>query len=190
MNHMGIAILENEAVRRLAHPLTVDEFCRAAAAGALPDNVELFEGAVLEKMTKSPRHSNTVRKLQTLLLQSLPKGLIVSVEQPLTTASSQVEPDLAVIEDGPAQYEEHHPTTALLVVEVALSSLELDREKGRVYAGAAVPEYWIVNLAENVVEVFIEATSAGYRTRTLFRPGEEIPFHLSGALGVAVSSLM
>ncbi len=187
---MAIAILENEAVRRLAHPLTVDEFCRAAAAGALPDNVELFEGAVLEKMTKSPRHSNTVRKLQTLLLPSLPKGLIVSIEQPLTTASSQVEPDLAVIEDRPERYEIRHPTTALLVIEVAVSSLELDREKGRVYAGAAVPEYWVVNLVENVVEVFTEPTSAGFRTRTLFRAGDVVPLNLGGDAGLPVSNFM
>jgi Uma2 family endonuclease len=49
---------------------------------------------------------------------------------------------------------EHHPRTALLVVEVAGDSPRLDRRtKAALYARAGIPEYWIVNLAETTVEV-------------------------------------
>ena len=42
-----------------------------------------------------------------------------------------------------------------LVVEVAESSLSLDREhKGSLYARAGVADYWILNLAQNVLEVY------------------------------------
>jgi Uma2 family endonuclease len=41
------------------------------------------------------------------------------------------------------------------VVEVADSSLALDREhKGSLYARARLPEYWIVNLVDRVLEVY------------------------------------
>jgi Uma2 family endonuclease len=44
-------------------------------------------------------------------------------------------------------YAAAHPRTALLVVEVADSSLLQDRlTKAPLYAAAGIPEYWLVNL--------------------------------------------
>jgi Uma2 family endonuclease len=75
---------------------------------------------------------------------------------------SEPEPDLAVVAGDARVYMKEHPTTALLVVEVADSSLAFDRQrKGRIYAAAAIPEYWIVNLAERVLEVYRMPAVAG-----------------------------
>jgi Uma2 family endonuclease len=66
-------------------------------------------------------------------------------------------PDIAVVSGSPRDYLSLHPTTALLVVEVSEASLKTDREvKGSLYAKAGIPEYWIVNLKERVVEVYRE----------------------------------
>jgi Uma2 family endonuclease len=50
---------------------------------------------------------------------------------------------------------QEHPTRAVLVIEVADSSLHFDRrEKGSLYARARIAEYWIVNLIDRVLEVY------------------------------------
>ena len=76
-----------------------------------------------------------------------------------------------------AQSLEHHPRTALLVIEVAGESLRLDRKsKAALYARAGIPEYWIVNLAESTVEVHREPdpTTGSYRVRTAVSSGETL----------------
>lgn len=69
-----------------------------------------------------------------------------------------------------ARSREHHPRTALLVVEVAGDSLAFDRQvKAALYARAGIPEYWIVNLAETTVEVHRDPHTAtgAYRARVV-----------------------
>jgi len=69
-----------------------------------------------------------------------------------------------------ARSREHHPRTALLVVEVAGDSLPLDRQaKASLYARAEIPEYWIINLAEATVEVHRDPDSpaSAYRTKVV-----------------------
>ena len=68
--------------------------------------------------------------------------------------ASEPEPDVAVVSGEPAAYRAAHPGTAALVVEVADSSLRLDRRlKAALYARNRLQEYWIVNLADATLEV-------------------------------------
>ena len=76
----------------------------------------------------------------------------VRQEQPLSLADSEPEPDVSIV-PGRAQDYAEHPTTALLVVEVAVTSEELDREKISLYAEANVGEYWLVLAQERAVEI-------------------------------------
>ena len=103
----------------------------------------------------------------------------VRLHSPLALdAESEPEPDVAVVAGAPRDYLGVHPTTAVLVVEVADSSLRLDRRlKGGLYARAGLPDYWIVNLAEGVVEVHRHPQAvadaphgAGYRSVEVLRP--------------------
>jgi Uma2 family endonuclease len=49
-----------------------------------------------------------------------------------------------------------HPSHALLVVEVADTSLDMDRRhKGSLYARSGIAEYWIVNLPARCVELHL-----------------------------------
>ena len=76
-----------------------------------------------------------------------------------------------------ARSREHHPRTALLVVEVAGDSLRLDRQtKAALYARAGIPEYWIVNLAETTVEVLRDPDSrtGAYGTRAVGLSGDRL----------------
>ena len=76
-------------------------------------------------------------------------------------------------------------------MEVADSSLPQDRlSKARIYAGAGIPEYWIVNLVERQLEVFREPTSVGYaRTRILALGDSIAPLACPGTL-VSVADLL
>jgi Uma2 family endonuclease len=88
---------------------------------------------------------------------------------------SAPEPDLAVVSGARDDYGDAHPSHPVLVVEVAESSLDLDREhKGSLYARAALEDYWIVNLIERVVEVYRDprpdpSAPYGWRYRSVER---------------------
>jgi hypothetical protein len=75
----------------------------------------------------------------------------------------------------PRPYDREHPSTALLVIEVADSSLEQDRGlKATICAGAAIPELWVVNLVDRRVEVHLEPVASRYRRVVTLRPGEAL----------------
>jgi Uma2 family endonuclease len=86
-----------------------------------------------------------------------------------------------------------HPTRALLVVEVADSSLGSDRlSKSRIYAAAGIPEYWIVNLRGSAVEVHRDPdfASAVYRTTLVRRAGDRLELVALSDARVTVEDLL
>ena len=82
-----------------------------------------------------------------------------------------------------------HPTTARLAVEVAISSLELDREKAVLYAEAAVPEYWIVLGEEKAVEVYLAPQDGRYTRQRCYHRDETIHSAALPALVVDLTAL-
>jgi Uma2 family endonuclease len=95
---------------------------------------------------------------------------------------SEPEPDISVVPGSFRDYRHGHPPRAVLIVEVAESSLSLDRAlKGSLYARARVPEYWIVNLVDRALEVHRDpvadaAARYGWRYTTVatLRVGETV----------------
>ncbi|MBE7439760.1 MAG: Uma2 family endonuclease [Spirochaetales bacterium] len=97
--------------------------------------------------------------------RALPIGHYLRSEQPLTLLASEPEPDIAIV---PGHWQDHttaHPDRALLVVEIALSSLKLDRSKAEIYARAGIPEYWIVDLDQHQLEQYSDPASGRYSQR-------------------------
>jgi Uma2 family endonuclease len=135
----------------------VDDYHHMIEAGTLgeDDHVQLIAGAVVAMTPQGPAHALVIQNLTRLVAQGLAADLALRPQLPLTLPDdSEPEPDLAVVRLADARSREHHPRTALLVVEVAGDSLRLDRQtKAALYARAGIPEYWIVNLAESTVEV-------------------------------------
>jgi Uma2 family endonuclease len=103
----------------------------------------------------------------------------VQVQAPLALGTdSEPEPDVAVISGSRRDYAEH-PQAALLVIEVADSSLRFDRQvKGPLYARAGIPEYWIVNLVDRTLEVYRQPEQRDdawdYRLVQSLRPEESV----------------
>lgn len=126
-------------------------------------------------------------------MRQLGDDLRVLSQLPLTLAGdSEPEPDLAVVRAGEAASVTRHPGSALLVIEVAGESLRLDRQaKAALYARSAIPEYWIVNLADAAVEVHRDPDppSALYRRTFTARPGDALEAQSVPGLRVDVGVL-
>ncbi len=152
--------------------LSAVQYDALVAAGMLDgQRVELLEGVLVEVAPSSPEHSATVRAVARALLEQLPSGWDVREEKPLRVSpSSEPEPDIAVVRD--ADWSTAHPTTALVLVEVARTSLVVDLEvKPAVYAAAGVREYWVIDLAARVVHVHRRPTRDGYDEVVVHRAG-------------------
>ncbi|MDR3401311.1 MAG: Uma2 family endonuclease [Chthoniobacter sp.] len=181
------AILELPEVRRRVSHLSVEEYHRLDEFNENGKRTELIRGIVIEKMSKSPLHATIATRLFKLILPVLPSDFTARLEQPLTLADSEPEPDVSVIRGSDADFKEAHPSTASLVVEVAVSSLELDREIATLYAEAEVEEYWIILGYEKAVEVYRRPVAGVYQEKTTVKmdetltcgsvPGLAIPLH-------------
>lgn len=147
------------------------------------DRVELIEGEILVMSPEKSRHAAVVDLVAEALRRIVGSGHTVRVQHPLGLGtSSEPEPDLCVVPGTPRDYLSAHPTTALLVVEVADSSLAFDQTtRARLYAAAGLPEYWIVNLVDRCVEVHRVPGEAGYVQVTRHDVGELSPLVLPGA---------
>jgi Uma2 family endonuclease len=134
-------------------------------------------------------HGMGVANLTQLLVRLVGDRALVWPQGPIQISpGSRPEPDIALLK--PQRYSAKKPVTpsdVLLVVEVADTTLKYDREeKGPLYAEAGIPEYWIVNLPERVIEVYIEPSGGSYKqTRKLHR-GEmlTLPAELGGSVEV------
>ncbi|GIV98280.1 MAG: hypothetical protein KatS3mg057_2937 [Herpetosiphonaceae bacterium] len=147
---------------------TVTEYERMVEAGILAedDRVELLEGEILTMSPVGSRHVATVNRLNALLNRLVGAQCIVSVQNPIRLSQhSEPEPDIALLRSR-ADYYAHQlasPTDILLIIEVADTSLDYDRQvKIPLYAQAGIPEVWIVDLDHDCVIQFADLTGRTY----------------------------
>jgi hypothetical protein len=161
---LGVLARYPAAPRRL---LTVDEYHRMGEAGILTedDRVELIEGELVAMAPIGSEHVAASNELTRLLVQAVAGRVIVSVQNPVRlTRRSEPQPDFAVLRPR-ADYRTilPRPEDALLVVEIAASSLDYDRAvKLALYARSRIPEVWIVNLAAGEAETYRSPVGDGY----------------------------
>lgn len=143
-----------------------EAFYRLGELGVLDDSrrYELIEGDIYAMPPIDPEHGVTVEVVSRLLRrhEQLPQ-YHARVQNPLRLGARELIPDLAIVVGAPEDYRRQHPTHALLVVEIADTTLEFDRtRKLPLYAGAGIPECWILNLRERVLEVYREPLGTRY----------------------------
>ncbi len=157
-------------------PLKRVEYERLAELGAFRDErVELVHGRIVRMSPIGGPHSYAVTRLVEILVLALHGRARIQSQSPFAASDdSEPEPDVAVVPVG--DYLDAPPGKAFLLVEVAHSSLEDDRGwKASLYAACGVPQYWIVNLAEDVFEVYSEPGVGGYARVTRHARGDELP---------------
>jgi Uma2 family endonuclease len=132
------------------------EYERLVDLGVFTDeHLELLDGVLVVREPQGSAHAAIVTTVGQVLATAFGDGWHTRLHSPLALGEySEPEPDVAVVAGEPKDYLVTHPSTAALVVEVADSSLRLDRRfKAAVYARAGLREYWIVNLVDRVLEV-------------------------------------
>jgi Uma2 family endonuclease len=171
-------------------PLARAEYDRLVDLGFFEDErVELLRGALVRMSPQGAPHANAPARLMARLILALGDRAHVRAHSPLALDDwSEPEPDIAVV--APGDYSRAHPTTALLVVEAADSSLRKDRRiKAELYAERDIPEYWIINLVEGVVEVHTLPVGGRYTNVTTRGVGERLCVSAFPDVSVEVSAL-
>lgn len=157
------------------HRLSIDEYHRLIASGGVEEGArfELIDGLLLDMSPKSPEHEKAIAWLMEWILDHEDRAHHqLRVCGALTIGTSEPEPDLMVIERPPPR--DAHPSRALLVIEVALSSKERDLTvKPDLYAGA-VEEYWVVDLQARHVVVHRDGAAGTYRDVAVVAPAAEL----------------
>ena len=153
-------------------PLRRVEYDSLVELGFFTDErLELLEGILVPMSPQGGRHASSIQKLTMALAPALVGRAELRVQSPFAASEeSEPEPDLAVVPEG--DYVSEHPARAFLLIEVADSSIERDRAKARLYAACGVPEYWLVNLEADAVEVFRSPSRDGYTSVARFGRGE------------------
>jgi Uma2 family endonuclease len=159
----------------LVRGLRRTEYDKLAELGAFgSERVELLYGTVVTMSPKGPAHESVSQRMTRLFVRAFEGRASVRIQAPFAASDgSEPEPDVALVPLG--DYDQAHPVSAHLIVEIAQSSLPLDRTtKAALYAECGVPEYWIVNLVDGLVEVHSEIASGAYTRITPCRRGERI----------------
>ena len=159
------------------HQFTLQEFEQflKAQPSESTQRFELIEGVIYEMPPIGAEHAYTVDILTTLLVRSIEHpGYLVRVQSSIQIEESQPQPDLVVLRQSEAlRHTLPGAEDCLLVVEVADSSVRYDREvKAALYARAGIPEYWLVNLPEGLIQQYEAPKEGEYRTLRLWRRGD------------------
>ena len=161
-------------------PISVGDYHRMGDANIFhaDERVELLNGRIVAMPPIGPDHAYVVTKLDGLLRAVFGGRAEVRSQQPLTLDSgSEPEPDLVLARHPAERYRKTHPTASdvFLVIEVSNATLAYDRgEKLAAYARSGVREYWIVNLADQVLEQHAEPKGEAFAHRRVFRPGDNV----------------
>ncbi|WP_149537923.1 Uma2 family endonuclease [Siccirubricoccus phaeus] len=178
------------------HKLDVRDYYRMGEAGIFEPGmrVELIEGEIIDMAPIGSEHGGIVNRLNRFSVRGVGDRAVVSVQGPLRLSEfSEPEPDLLLLKPRADDYTGQHPTAAdvLLLIEVANTSLRYDRDvKLPLYARHGVPEVWIVNLTEGLIEVYRDPKGEAYLTTRRAARGETLePAALPG-LRLAVAEVL
>lgn len=180
---------------------TVDEYHRLVEAGALTedDNVELLDGLLVCRSAHTPAHDSSVHLTSAALSAVGLEAWCIRIQSAITLAESEPEPDVVLARGTARTFARRHPGPADLglAVEVSDTTLAGDRsDKGRIYARARIPCYWIINLIDRQVEVYTQPSGSGaaasYGRRDDYPAGTSAPLVLDGAkvADIAVQDLL
>jgi Uma2 family endonuclease len=175
---------------------TLDEYHRMGELGILheEDRVELIHGEIIHLTPIGPPHAWTVARLAQRLAREVGDRAVVWPQNPVEVSSdTEPQPDVVLLRLRPEGYGRAHPRPedVLLLVEVADTSLRYDRAvKLPLYAAAAIPEVWIVDVAGGAVEVYREPAPAGYRRTERVGPAGRLAATAFPDLVVSVADIL
>ena len=183
---------ESTAVQSRPRLFTIDELEAMVRQGIIgqDERVELIEGQIVKMNPQGTGHIWAVNR--TTRIFNRRDDVVASAQNTLELADgSGPEPDVAVLRATTSENQRPSSKDVLLVVEVADSSLGYDRQtKAPLYARAGIPEYWIVDLNGERIEVYTEPSPAGYRAMRLFLRGEQLSPAFAADLTIQTDTIL
>ena len=170
------------SIIQLAEKLyTVDDYYKMAKVGILKpsDKVELINGKIIKMSPVSSKHSANVNRIARFFFNLLSEEVaVISVQSPIRINNfSEPEPDVAILKPRDDFYSKKHaePADVLLLIEVSLSTLDIDRKiKLPLYAVDGIQEYWIVNVKNKTIEVYKKPEGEKYKDKKIAKGDNEI----------------
>jgi Uma2 family endonuclease len=160
------------------HRFSVEDYYRMAETGVLRSDarVELLDGQIIDMSPIGPFHGGVTRFLIEFFAAASKKRWITAAQNPVRLNDhSEPQPDLMLLKWSAGYYKKRQPTPkdVFLLVEISDTSLERDQEeKLPAYARSGVAEVWIVDLNEQVIEVYRQPRLAGYASKTILSAGD------------------
>lgn len=157
-------------------PLTIADYHQMIETGIIHEGerVELISGQIFNMAAKGTRHTVCTTKLMSELLLALGRKAIIRCQEPILISDrSEPEPDIVIARLREDSYVNSHPAPVdiILAIEVADSTLNFDRNtKLPLYAEAGISEYWIVNLADNRLEIYTQSEGSIYTNIQIILP--------------------
>jgi Uma2 family endonuclease len=159
---------------------SVAEYDRMIETGIFPedDRIELIKGEVVKISPIGNAHAACVKRSTAIFYPLVARLVVISVQDPIQLDDySKPQPDIALLKPRKDFYVQSPPTPAdvLLIVEVADSSVEYDREvKVPLYARAGIPEVWLVKLRLDVIEIYAQPANGVYQSFREARRGDRL----------------
>ena len=165
----------------VAHHFSLDHYEHMVEVGAFEGEfrkrLELIRGEIVEMTPINIAHSNAVTFVTDWSYEVTPRDqIMIRSQNPIRLPINDSEPEPDVVWVRRRKYSQHPgPEDILLVIEVAESSLEVDRgTKLAVYAEAGIAEYWIVNLIDEQIEVYRSPSGSSYQQKSIHRGSDAI----------------
>ncbi len=159
--------------------ITVKEYDAMIESGVFneTDQVELLNGAIVEKMPKGTKHSAATDRIVRVFYRQFGETVFIRNQNPIWLDDfSEPEPDIVLAHPRTDEYEDSHPTPTeiYLVLEVSDSTLGYDRNiKGEAYSRAGIRQYLLLNVQEKTIEDYREPGADGYQAKQTYRLGQQ-----------------
>lgn len=141
-------------------------------------NVEFLDGELVEMPPESPLHTYVTVSGADYLRQAL-KGLaLVREAHPIILTNSEPEPDLAIVKLSLTSYKHHHPFAEDIfwLIEISNKTLNYDlNDKKRVYAQEGIKEYWVADINNRQIHIFLDPRNRDYQITKIVSEGSIKP---------------
>lgn len=174
---------------------SVDEYYKMIEIGILKDyeKAEIIEGELIPKMPIGDRHASVIDYLNRFLIKNVADNVLVRVQNPLRISDyNEPEPDFVLADLTKYDGKRHpRPAETLIVVEVSDSTLKYDRDtKLALYAEAEIPEVWIVNLKNDIIEVHQNPNVGIYQITQIYKKGDSAKSFVLPNLEIEVNKIL
>ena len=173
----------------------VDDYYKMIELGILEDyeKAEIIEGELIRKMPIGDKHAFVVDTLNRFFVRNVSDDVLVRIQNPIRISDfDEPEPDIVLADLTKFDGKRHpRPAETLLIVEVSDSTLKYDRDtKLTLYAEAEIPEVWIVNLKNDIIEVHQKPNVGIYQLTQIYKRGEMVKSSVLPNIEIEVDKIL